>query len=102
MFRKAENTYEAMQSKDACVEASGGLKTIATSLMKISNDLRLLNLGRRTALGEIDLPAIEPGSSIRRGKVNPVITEAVKLMDAKVYQKDAAIEVCWLLCLVEV
>ena len=58
-FRKAENTFEAMQSKDACVEASGLLKTIATSLMKISNDLRLLNSGPRTALGEIDLPAME-------------------------------------------
>src|SRR5437868_5587747 len=76
-FRKAENTFEAMQSKDACVEASGDLKTIATSLMKISNDLRLLNSGPRTALGEIDLPAMEPGSSIMPGKVNPVIPEAV-------------------------
>src|SRR6266480_787917 len=80
MFRKAENTFEAMQSKDACVEASGGFKTIATSLMKISNDLRLLNSGPRTALGEIDLPAMEPGSSIMPGKVNPVIPEAVNLV----------------------
>src|SRR5213080_865966 len=96
-FRKAENTFEAMQSKDACVEASGGLKTIATSLMKISNDLRLLNSGPRTALGEIDLPAMEPGSSIMPGKVNPVIPEAVNLVAAQVYGNDAAIGVCGML-----
>jgi len=97
IFRKAENTFEAMQSKDACVEASGGLKTVATSLMKISNDLRLLNSGPRTALGEIDLPAMEPGSSIMPGKVNPVIPEAVNLVAAQVYGNDAAIGVCGML-----
>lgn len=93
-FRKAENTFEAMQSKDACVEASGLLKTIATSLMKISNDLRLLNSGPRTALGEIDLPPMEPGSSIMPGKVNPVIPEAVGLVAAQVYGNDTAIGMC--------
>ncbi|HEX4919672.1 MAG TPA: lyase family protein, partial [Candidatus Bathyarchaeia archaeon] len=93
-FRKAENTFEAMQSKDAAVEASGHLKTIATSLMKISNDLRLLNSGPRTALGEIDLPAMEPGSSIMPGKVNPVIPEALGLVAAQVYGNDAAIGIC--------
>ncbi len=93
-FRKAENTFEAMQGKDACVEASGLLKTIAASLMKISNDLRLLNSGPRTALGEIDLPAMEPGSSIMPGKVNPVIPEALGLVAAQVYGNDAAIAVC--------
>src|SRR5437879_9937585 len=86
-----------MQSKDECVEASGGLKTVATSLMKISNDLRLLNSGPRTALGEIDLPAMEPGSSIMPGKVNPVIPEAVNLVAAQVYGNDAAIGVCGML-----
>jgi fumarate hydratase class II len=96
-FRKAENTFEAMQSKDACVEASGDLKTIATSLMKISNDLRLLNSGPRTALGEIDLPAMEPGSSIMPGKVNPVIPEALNLVAAQVYGNDAAIGICGML-----
>src|SRR5205807_9498689 len=59
IFRKAENTFEAMQSKDACVEASGGLKTIATSLLKICNDHRLLNSGPSTTLDQIDLPAME-------------------------------------------
>src|SRR5438128_5549766 len=96
-FRKAENSFEAMQSKDACVEASGDLKTIATSLMKISNDLRLLNSGPRTALGEIDLPAMEPGSSIMPGKVNPVIPEALNLVAAQVYGNDTAIGVCGML-----
>jgi fumarate hydratase, class II len=93
-FRKAQNTFEGMQSKDACVEASGLLKVIATSLMKISNDLRLLNSGPRTALGEIDLPPMEPGSSIMPGKVNPVIPEALGLVAAQVYGNDAAIAVC--------
>jgi fumarate hydratase class II len=93
-FRKAQNTFEGMQSKDACVEASGLLKVIATSLMKISNDLRLLNSGPRTALGEIDLPPMEPGSSIMPGKVNPVIPEALGLVAAQVYGNDAAISVC--------
>ena len=93
-FRRAENNFEAMQSKDAAVEASGLLKTIATSLMKISNDLRLLNSGPRTALGEIDLPAMEPGSSIMPGKVNPVIPEAIGLVAAQVYGNDVAIGIC--------
>jgi len=93
-FRKAENTFEAMQGKDACVEASGQLKTIAASLMKIANDLRLLNSGPRTGFGEIDLPATEPGSSIMPGKVNPVIPEAVNLVAAQVMGNDAAISIC--------
>src|SRR5229473_6320925 len=83
-FRKAENAFESMQGKDACVEASGQLKTIAASLMKIANDLRLLNSGPRTGLGEIDMPATEPGSSIMPGKVNPVIPEALDLVAAQV------------------
>jgi fumarate hydratase class II len=83
-----------MQGKDACVEASGLLKTIAASLMKIANDLRLLNSGPRTGLGEIDMPATEPGSSIMPGKVNPVIPEAVNLVAAQVIGNDAAITVC--------
>lgn len=93
-FRKADNTFEGLQSKDATVHASGLLKVIATSLMKISNDLRLLNSGPRTAIGEIDLPAMEPGSSIMPGKVNPVIPEAVGLVAAQVYGNDAAIGIC--------
>ncbi len=93
-FRKAENVFESMQGKDACVEASGLLKTIAASLMKIANDLRLLNSGPRSGLGEIDMPATEPGSSIMPGKVNPVIPEAVNMVAAQVIGNDAAIAVC--------
>ena len=93
-FRKAENTFESMQGKDACVEASGQLKTIAASLMKISNDLRLLNSGPRTGFGEINMPATEPGSSIMPGKVNPVIPEAINLVAAQVMGNDAAIALC--------
>ena len=93
-FRKADNTFEGMQSKDASVEASGLLTVIATSLMKLSNDLRLLNSGPRTALGEIDLPAMEPGSSIMPGKVNPVIPEALGLVAAQVYGNNTAIGIC--------
>jgi fumarate hydratase, class II len=93
-FKKAENIFESMQGKDACVEASGLLKTIAASLMKIANDLRLLNSGPRSGLGEIDMPATEPGSSIMPGKVNPVIPEAVNLIAAQVIGNDAAIAMC--------
>src|SRR5438128_2827745 len=91
---KAENMFEGLLNKDASVEASALLKVIATSLMKISNDLRLLNSGPRTALGEIDLPVMEPGSSIMPGKVNPVIPEALGLVAAQVYGNDAAIGLC--------
>jgi fumarate hydratase, class II len=94
VFRKADNTFEGLQSKDATVEASGLLTVIATSLMKISNDLRLLNSGPRTALGEIELPPMEPGSSIMPGKVNPVIPEALGLVAAQVYGNNAAIGIC--------
>src|SRR5206468_51609 len=93
-FRKADNTFESMQGKDASVEASGQLKTIAVSLMKITNDLRLLNSGPRSGLGEIEMPATEPGSSIMPGKVNPVIPEALNLVAAQVIGNDAAIAVC--------
>ena len=93
-FKRAENVFEAMQGKDSCVEASGLLKTIAASLMKIANDLRLLNSGPRSGLGEIDMPATEPGSSIMPGKVNPVIPEAVNLVAAQVIGNDAAIAMC--------
>jgi fumarate hydratase, class II len=93
-FKKAENIFESMQGKDACVEASGLLKTIAASLMKIANDLRLLNSGPRSGFGEIDMPATEPGSSIMPGKVNPVIPEAVNLVAAQVMGNDAAIVMC--------
>lgn len=92
-FKEAENHFEAQASKDAIVEASGVLKTIAVSLMKIANDIRLLGSGPRCGIGEIILPAIQPGSSIMPGKVNPVIGESVTQVAAKVIGNDAAITI---------
>jgi fumarate hydratase class II len=91
LFRRADNPFEAMQNRDACVELSGMLKTIAVGLMKIANDLRLLTSGPRTGLNEIELPAVQPGSSIMPGKVNPVIPEAVNMVAAHIIGNDAAI-----------
>jgi fumarate hydratase class II len=93
MVRRAENLFEAMQNKDACVEVSGAARTVAVGLMKIANDLRLLTSGPRTGLNEIELPATQPGSSIMPGKVNPVIAEAVNMVAAQVIGNDAAIAV---------
>jgi fumarate hydratase class II len=91
LFRRAENPFEAMQNRDACVELSGALRTVAAGLMKIANDLRLLASGPRSGLNEIALPALQPGSSIMPGKVNPVIPEAVTMVAAHVIGNDAAI-----------
>ncbi len=92
-FREAGNHFEAQSAKDAVVEASGVLKTIACSLIKIANDLRWLSSGPRTGLAEIALPAVQPGSSIMPGKVNPVIPESVCQVAAQVVGNDAAITV---------
>ncbi len=93
-FREARNHFEAQGARDACVEASGELKTIACSLMKIANDLRWLSSGPRAGLAEITLPATQPGSSIMPGKVNPVMCEAVTMVAAQVIGYDATIAVC--------
>ncbi|MFI5365643.1 MAG: class II fumarate hydratase [Candidatus Binatia bacterium] len=93
LFRRAENAFEAMQNRDACVELSGALKTVAVGLMKIANDLRLLTSGPRTGFNEIELPATQPGSSIMPGKVNPVIPEAVNMVAAHIIGNDAAVTV---------
>ncbi len=90
-FREAENRFEALAARDAAVEASGMLKTVACSLMKIANDIRWLGSGPRCGLGEILLPATQPGSSIMPGKVNPVIAEAVTMVAAQVIGNDVAI-----------
>lgn len=90
-FRKAENTFEAMQSKDAATELSGAFRLLAEDLMKICNDLRLLSSGPLTGLGEIELPATQPGSSIMPGKVNPVIPESVNMVACQVIGNDLAI-----------
>ncbi len=90
-FREADNHFEAQAAKDATVAASGALKTVATSLFKIANDLRWLSSGPRTAIAEIKLPSLQPGSSIMPGKVNPVIPESVMMVAAQVIGNDAAI-----------
>src|SRR5690606_19528766 len=92
-FREAENHFEAQAAKDAVVFASGALKTVATSLMKIANDIRWLGSGPRCGLGEILLPELQPGSSIMPGKVNPVIPEAVIQAAAQVTGNDLAITI---------
>lgn len=93
LFRRAANVFEAMQNRDACVELSAALKTIAVGLMKISNDLRLLASGPRTGLNEIELPATQPGSSIMPGKVNPVIPEAANMVAAQIIGNDTTIAI---------
>lgn len=90
-FRKAENHFEAQHAKDACVEASGQLKTIATSLTKIAGDIRLMGMGPRCGIGELVIPAVQPGSSIMPGKVNPVICESLIMVCGQVIGNDAAV-----------
>jgi fumarate hydratase class II len=92
-FRPADSYFEALSSQDTAVELSGQLKTTAVSLMKIANDLRWMNSGPLAGLGEIALPALQPGSSIMPGKVNPVVPEAVTMVAAQVIGNDAAITV---------
>jgi fumarate hydratase class II len=88
-----DNFFEGMASQDAAVELSGQLKTLACSLMKISNDLRWMNSGPLAGLGEIELDALQPGSSIMPGKVNPVIPEAMTMVCAQVIGNDATITI---------
>lgn len=92
-FAPNESFFESLSSQDAAVELSGQLKTVAVSLMKIANDLRWMNSGPLAGLGEIELPALQPGSSIMPGKVNPVIPEATAMVAAQVIGNDAAITV---------
>ena len=93
-FREAEDHFEAQAAKDALVEWHGHLNTIATSLFKIANDLRLMGSGPRCALGEIKLPATQPGSSIMPGKVNPVMSEAVTMVAARVFGNHSTVTWC--------
>ena len=90
-FVTAENKFESLAAHDAIVQASGALKTLAVSLMKIANDIRLLASGPRCGIGELILPANEPGSSIMPGKVNPTQNEALTMVCAQVIGCDAAI-----------
>lgn len=92
-FVPAPNRFEALAAKDAAVEMSGALKTVAVSMTKIANDVRWLGSGPRCGLGEISLPSLQPGSSIMPGKVNPVIPEAVLMLTAQVVGNDVTINV---------
>ena len=90
-FTEARNHFEAQGARDALVEASGALRTVAVSLNKIANDLRWMGSGPRAGLGEITLPDLQPGSSIMPGKVNPVLAEATVMVCAQVIGNDAAV-----------
>lgn len=90
-FREAEDHFEAQAARDAVVETSGVLKTLAVSLVKIANDIRWLSSGPRCGLGEISIPSLQPGSSIMPGKVNPVIPEVVLQVAAQVVGNDTVI-----------
>ena len=90
-FREARNHFEAQHAKDAFVEASGHLRTIAVSLSKIAGDIRLMGMGPRCGLGELVIPAVQPGSSIMPGKVNPVICESLVMVCCQVIGNDAAV-----------
>ena len=92
-FITAPNKFEALSAHDAIVQTSGALKQVAISLMKIANDIRFLGSGPRCGLGELNLPANEPGSSIMPGKVNPTQSEALTMVTAQVIGNDAAIAV---------
>ena len=92
-FIEATNHFEAQSTQDSLVEASGALKTLAVSLMKIANDIRWLGSGPRCGLGEINLPETQPGSSIMPGKVNPVIAESVTMVCAQVIGNDVTVTV---------
>jgi fumarate hydratase, class II len=92
-FRPNENFFEALSCQDTAVELSGQLKVLSVSLMKIANDLRWMNSGPLAGLAEIALPALQPGSSIMPGKVNPVVAESVAMIAAQVIGNDAAITI---------
>lgn len=92
-FRPSENCFESLSTQDTAVELSGQLRVLAVSLMKIANDLRWMNSGPLAGLGEIQLPALQPGSSIMPGKVNPVIPEAVAMVAAQVMGNDQTVAI---------
>jgi fumarate hydratase class II len=92
-FEPSRNYFESLSAQDAAVELSGQLKVVAVSVMKIANDLRWMNSGPLAGLGEIALPALQPGSSIMPGKVNPVIPEAAAMVAAQVIGNDTTITI---------
>jgi fumarate hydratase class II len=92
-FKTAENKFESLAAHDAIVETHGALKTVAVSLMKIGNDIRMLSSGPRSGIGEIHIPDNEPGSSIMPGKVNPTQCEALTMISAQVMGNDVALSI---------
>ncbi|WP_456444993.1 class II fumarate hydratase [Deinococcota bacterium DY0809b] len=92
-FREASNHFEAQHSKDAAVELAGQLATVATSLIKVANDIRWLSSGPRCGIAEIKLPAVQPGSSIMPGKVNPVMAEALMMVGTQVIGNATTVQV---------
>jgi fumarate hydratase class II len=93
-FVEAKDHFEAQAMKDSLVEASGQIKTIAASLFKVANDIRWLSSGPQCAIGEISIPATQPGSSIMPGKVNPVMCESLMQVCARVIGNDATVTWC--------
>lgn len=93
-FRRAQNPFEAQAARDAVMEVHGQLNTVAVSLHKIASDVRLLGSGPRCGLGELALPAVQPGSSIMPGKVNPVMAESVTMVAARVFGNQATLTHC--------
>jgi fumarate hydratase class II len=92
-FITAENKFESLAAHDGIVEAHGALKTVALSLMKIANDIRIISSGPRSGIGEIHIPDNEPGTSIMTGKVNPTQCEALTMIAAQVLGNDVAINI---------
>ncbi|MFA6232693.1 MAG: class II fumarate hydratase [Bacteroidota bacterium] len=92
-LREAANHFEAQAARDAAVEVSAALKTVSVSLMKIANDIRWMSSGPRAGLGEIHIPALQPGSSIMPGKVNPVLPEALAMVCARVMGNDVTVTI---------
>jgi fumarate hydratase class II len=95
-FREAEDHFEAQSAKDGLVMLSGALKACAVGLFKVANDIRFLASGPRCGIGELKLPALQPGSSIMPGKVNPVLAESVMQVCAQVNGNDATVTLCGL------
>lgn len=93
-FREAENHFEAQSARDAIVSASGALNTVAVSFMKIANDIRILSSGPTSGIAEIKLKALQPGSSIMPGKVNPVLCEAMMMVCARVMGNHTTLTIC--------
>src|SRR5690606_6574302 len=92
-FTSMRNKFDGISAQDNMVELSGQLKVLAVTMMKIANDLRWMNSGPLAGIGEIELPSLQPGSSIMPGKVNPVIPEAVTMVCAQVIGNDTTVAV---------